>query len=193
MLRQGTLPDMPNYRRLWVPGGTYFFTVKLADRRGRVLTANIDALRIAFRETRLARPFDLAAAVVMPNHLHCIWTLPDGDADNARRWSQLKAAFSRRVPHEDVVSRRRIERRERGIWQPRFRERCISDENDFRTHVDYIHYNPVKHGFVARACDWPHSSFRRWVADGVYPADWAMPPTSPPSQESRQSPSNHDP
>lgn len=168
------LLGMPNYRRLWVPGGTYFFTVNLADRRGRVLTANIDALRTAFRETRAVRPFEIVAAVVMPNHLHCIWTLPPGDADNASRWAQLKSSFSRRVPHEDVVAPSRIERRERGIWQRRFWERCIVDEDDLRAHVDYIHHNPVKHGFVARAYDWPHSSFRRWVSKGVYPENWAM-------------------
>jgi putative transposase len=167
---------MPNYRRLWVPGGTYFFTVNLADRRGRVLTANIDALRAAFRETRAARPFEIVAVVVMPNHLHCIWTLPAGDVDNPRRWSQLKAAFSRRVPHEDVVCRSRIERRERGIWQRRYWERCIVDEDDLRSHVDYIHYNPVKHGAASRAYDWPHSSFRLWVAEGAYPEDWAIAP-----------------
>lgn len=170
---------MPHYRRHWVPGGTFFFTVNLADRRGRVLTANIRALRTAFLETRAVRPFNIVAAVVMPNHLHCIWTLPDGDADNAKRWSQLKSAFSRRVPYEDVVSPSRIERRERGIWQRRFWERRIVDEGDLCAHVDYIHYNPVKHGFVARAIDWPHSSFRRWVANGVYPVDWATPPNAP--------------
>ncbi|MFZ2752602.1 MAG: transposase [Lysobacteraceae bacterium] len=169
---------MPIYRRFWVPGGTYFFTVNLADRRGRVLTANIDALRAAFKETRAARPFDVVAAVVMPNHLHCIWTLPEGDADNARRWSQLKSAFSRRVPYEEFVSPSRIERRERGIWQRRFWERCIVDENDLHAHIDYIHYNPVKHGFVARAFEWPYSSFRRCVAEGVYPEDWGAPPDS---------------
>jgi putative transposase len=170
---------MSHYRRLWVPGGTYFFTVNLADRRGRVLTANIDALRTAFLETRAARPFNIVAAVVMPNHLHCIWTLPEGDGDNARRWSQLKSAFSRRVPYEDVISPSRIERRERGIWQRRFWEHCIVDEGDLCAHVDYIHYNPVKHGFVARAFDWPHSSFRRWVGNGVYPIDWAISPNAP--------------
>ena len=169
---------MPTYRRFWVPGGTYFFTVNLSDRRGRVLTVNINALRAAFKETRAARPFDVIAAVVMPNHLHCIWTLPEGDADNARRWSQLKSAFSRRVPYEEFVSPSRIERGERGIWQRRFWERYIVDENDLHAHIDYIHYNPVKHGFVARAFDWPHSSFRRWVVEGVYPEDWASPPDS---------------
>ena len=147
---------MPHYRRHWVPGGTFFFTVNLADRRGRVLTANIRALRTAFLETRAVRPFNIVAAVVMPNHLHCIWTLPDGDADNAKRWSQLKSAFSRRVPYEDVVSPSRIERRERGIWQRRFWERRIVDEGDLCAPVDYIHYHPVQHGFVARARDWPH-------------------------------------
>jgi putative transposase len=162
-----------------VPGGTYFFTVTLADRRGRVLTANIDALRAAFRETRVSRPFEIVAVVIMPNHLHCIWTLSDGDADNPRRWSQLKSAFSRRVPYEDAVSTSRVERRERGIWQRRYWERCIVDEDDLRLHVEYIHYNPVRHGFVSRAFDWPHSSFRRWVVEGAYPEDWAIAPKQP--------------
>ncbi len=120
-----------------------------------------------FQETRAARPFDVIAAVVMPNHLHCIWTLPEGDADNARRWSQLKSAFSRRIPYEEFVSPSRIGRRERGIWQRRFWERYIVDENDLHAHIDYIHYSPVKHGFVTRAFDWPHSSFRRWVSEGL--------------------------
>lgn len=183
MVVSGTIDHaahMPNYRRLWVPGGTYFFTVNLAHRRDRILTANIAALRSAFRETSARQPFDLVAAVVLPNHLHCIWTLPEGDADNARRWSRLKATFSRGVPHEGDLSPSRIARRERGIWQRRFWERAIVDEDDFRTHLDYIHYNPVKHGLVVRALDWPHSSFRRWVAAGVYPEDWTLPPPDPP-------------
>lgn len=167
---------MPNYRRLWVPGGTFFFTVNLERRRDRILTANIDALRQAFRETRAAQPFDPIAIVVLPNHLHCIWTLPEGDADNARRWSRLKAGFSRWVPYEGGLSPSRIARGERGIWQRRYWEHVIVDEDDLRVHVDYIHHNPVKHGLVDRAIDWPYSSFRRWVADGVYPADWAAPP-----------------
>jgi putative transposase len=164
---------MPNYRRYYVPGGTFFFTVNLADRRSRALTTHIDALRAAFRETKTVRPFEILAIVVMPNHLHCIWTLPESDTDNARRWSQIKSAFSRRIAIEEVASPSRSRRRERGIWQRRFRERCILDEDDLHAHIDYIHHNPVKHGFVACAYDWPHSSFRQWVAAGTYPIDWA--------------------
>lgn len=169
--------SMPNYRRSWMPGSTSFFTVNLANRRDRCLTANIDALRAAFRDTRATRPFDVVAIAVMPDHLHCIWTLPEGDADNARRWSRLKALFSRQVPHLPFVGRSHLERRERGIWQRRFWEHRIVDEHDLLRHVDYIHYNPVKHGLVDRAIDWPYSSFRRWVAAGIYPEDWAMSPT----------------
>lgn len=166
---------MPNYRRAWVPGGTSFFTVNLEHHRDRILTANIDALRSAFRETRAALPFDLVAIVVLPNHLHCIWTLPEGDADNARRWARMKAGFSRRVPHEGAPRPSQIARGERGIWQRRFWERSILDENDLRAHVEYIHHNPVKHGLATRAIDWPYSSFHRWVTAGFYPEDWAAP------------------
>lgn len=169
---------MSNYRRLWVPGRTCFFTVNLERRRDRILTANIGALRNAFRETRATLPFDLVAIVVLPNHLHCIWTLPEGDADNARRWARLKARFSRGVPHEGVLRPSQIARGERGIWQRRFWERSLLDEHDLRSHVEYIHYNPVKHGLAARAIDWPYSSFHRWVASGLYPADWAAPPST---------------
>ncbi|TDK21488.1 transposase [Luteimonas aestuarii] len=164
---------MPNYRRVRVPGGTYFFTVDLLERQRCLLVEHIDLLRDSFRAARAARPFEIIAIVVLPDHLHCVWRLPDGDADNANRWAQIKSGFSRRLPASERRSARRVARRERGIWQRRFWEHVIRDDDDLRHHVDYIHFNPVKHGHVAHACDWLHSSFRRWVAMGHYPMDWA--------------------
>ena len=165
---------MTNYRRNVVSGATYFFTVNLADRRQSLLIDNIDALRAAFRETRSRHPFAIEAIVVLPDHLHAIWTLPEGDGDFAMRWSLIKARFSRTVPGGEPVSESRRGRRERGIWQRRYWEHTIRDENDFVRHVDYIHFNPVKHGYVKNAADWPFSSFHRMVRQGLYPADWAI-------------------
>ncbi len=167
---------MPNYRRIRVPGGTYFFTVNLLERQRRLLIEHVDLLRDAFRVAHAARPFDTIAIVVLPDHLHCIWRLPEGDADNANRWAQIKSGFSRRLPAIERRSAQRVARRERGIWQRRFWEHLIRDDDDLRHHVDYIHINPVKHGHAVRACDWPHSSFHRWVAMGHYPMDWAAGP-----------------
>lgn len=169
---------MPNYRRVLVPGGTYFFTVNLRERNRSLLVDHIDSLREAFRITRAARPFHLVAIAVLPDHLHCVWRLPQADADNVRRWAQIKGCFSRRLPVQDARPSTRIKRRERGVWQRRYWEHLIRDEDDLRHHVDYVHINPVKHGHAARAIDWPHSSFGRWVARGVYPEDWAADPSA---------------
>lgn len=165
---------MSNYRRVCVPGGTYFFTVNLLERRRCLLLEHVDLLCASFRAARLVRPFEMLAIVILPDHLHCVWRLPEGDADNANRWAQIKSGFSRGVPVQERRSARRIARRERGIWQRRFWEHLIRDDDDLRRHVDYVHINPVKHGYVSRACDWPHSSFNQWVAKGVYPVDWAV-------------------
>jgi putative transposase len=167
-----TIVRMSNYRRAWVPGGTYFFTVNLLERRRSLLVERIDDLRASFRAARTSRPFVLLAFVILPDHLHCIWRLPEGDADNANRWAQIKAGFSRRLPVEERRSAYRASRRERGIWQRRYWEHLIRDPHDLRTHVDYVHFNPVKHGHAEMAAAWPHSSFRRWVERGVYPLDW---------------------
>lgn len=167
---------MSNYRRLWVPGGTYFFTVNLLERRRRLLVEHIDLLRTSFRTTCVARPFEVIAIVVLPDHLHCIWRLPAGDADNANRWAQIESGFCRRLPALERRSIGRIARCERGISQRRYWEHLIRDEDDLRHHVDYIHFNPVKHGHAVRAADWAHSSFHRWVGQGVYPVDWASEP-----------------
>lgn len=172
------VPGMPNYRRVRVPGGTYFFTVNLLERQRRLLVEHVDLLRDSFRVSRAARPFEIIAIVVLPDHLHCAWRLPEGDADNANRWAQIKSGFSRRLPANERRSAGRVARRERGIWQRRFWEHVIRDDDDLRHHVDYTHFNPVKHGHVGRACDWPHSSFHRWVAMGRYPMDWAVGPGS---------------
>lgn len=167
---------MPNYRRARVPGGTYFFTVNLLERRRRLLVERADELRASFRAAQAARPFEMLAIVVLPDHLHCIWRLPGNDADNANRWAHIKAGFSRRLPWDEWRTGRRIVSRERGIWQRRYWEHLIRDDEDMRRHVDYIHWNPVKHGHAPCAAEWPYSSFRRWVMAGAYPMDWAMPP-----------------
>ena len=163
---------MPNYRRVWVPGGTYFFTVNLLERRHRLLVDRIDDLRSAFQAAHSARRFEVLAIVVLPDHLHCLWRLPQGDLDNANRWAQIKAGFSRRLPANERRSAQRVARRERGIWQRRYWEHLIRDENDLRRHVEYIHFNPVKHGHAVRPSEWPYSSFHRWVERGEYPVDW---------------------
>lgn len=163
---------MPNYRRVWVPGGTYFFTVNLLERKRTLLSDHIDSLHDAFRQTRMTRPFTMPAYVILPDHLHCIWTLPPGDDDIATRWRQIKALFSRSLPKVERVSARRRHKSERGIWQRRYWERLLRDEHDYRVHVEYIHYNSVKHGHATTAAEWPHSSFGHWVRRGVYSPDW---------------------
>ncbi len=164
---------MTSYRRNFIPGASYFFTVNLADRRSRLLTQNIDLLRNAFRDVKVAHPFTVEATVVLPDHLHALWTLPEGDADFATRWRLIKASFSRGLPGGEGVSKSRAGRGERGIWQRRYWEHTLRDERDFERHVDYIHFNPVKHGHVSRVSDWPHSTFHRMVRLGIYPQDWA--------------------
>lgn len=154
-------------------GGTFFFTVALADRQSSLLVERVDALRYAFRAARHARPFVTEAIVVLPDHIHCLWTLPSQDRDFPTRWAHIKAIFSRSVGQGEYRSASRIRKRERGIWQRRYWEHQIRDEDDLRRHVDYIHFNPVKHGYAERVADWPHSSFHRWVRVGVLPGDWA--------------------
>jgi putative transposase len=164
---------MTDYRRNFIAGGSFFFTVNLADRRLSWLTEHIDELRTAFRETRRDHPFTIEAIVVLPDHLHAIWTMPEGDADFATRWRLIKTGFSRRLPAGERISQSRVAKGERGIRQRRYWEHTIRDERDFARHVDDIHINPVKHGLVTRVRDWPHSSFHRMVKPGDYPEDWA--------------------
>lgn len=167
---------MPHYIRARIPGGTYFFTVALLERRQRLLTGHIDSLRAAFRSVQAERPFHIDAIVILPDHLHCLWTLPEGDADYSTRWRLIKSAFARSLPPDEYRSARRQETGERGIWQRRFWEHAIRSPADYDAHFHYIHYNPVKHGWVRHAVDWPHSSFHRYVQSGVYEPHWAADP-----------------
>ncbi|PKM46420.1 MAG: transposase [Gammaproteobacteria bacterium HGW-Gammaproteobacteria-1] len=156
---------MVHYRRNRVPGGSYFFTVTLHDRRSDLLVQHIDILRKSFAAVMAARPFIIDAIVVMPEHLHAIWTLPPEDADYPGRWRAIKARFTQRLrqyTHEPL----------RSPWQSRFWEHTLRNDADFQRHVDYIHYNPVKHGHVSIAADWPYSSFHRYVKTGLYAPDW---------------------
>ncbi len=147
---------MSNYIRSRIPGGIYFFTVNLADRRNTYLVDYFDALQTAFYEAWHIRPFKQHALVVLPDHLHCIWQLPAGDSDYCKRWSHIKSAFSRQIPATELLSNSRYNKRERGIWQRRFWEHQIRDEADYVAHVKYIHNNPIKHGHVTNVSDWPY-------------------------------------
>ena len=164
---------MTDYRRSAIAGATYFFTANIAERGVPLLAENVELLRAAFRSARHRHPFTIEAIVVMPDHLHAIWTMPQEDSDFAMRWMLIKAGFSRRLPHDERISASRVRKRKRGIWQRRYWEHVIRDEDDFTRHVDYIHFNPVKHGYVEHVADWPYSSFHRMVRLGFYPENWA--------------------
>lgn len=165
---------MPHYRRA-LTGTSYFFTVVTHRRRPILCDDSIRiALRQAIEQVRSRLPFTTDAMVLMPDHLHCIWTLPDGDNDFSSRWSQIKhhVSYSCGQLYSAALSKSRQRQRMAAIWQRRFWEHQIRDELDMERHVDYIHFNPVKHGLVAAASEWPYSTFERFVRAGIYPADW---------------------
>ena len=168
---------MSNYRRNYVPGGTYFFTVVTHSRAS--LFRDSEACRIlgdVLRQCQKQWPFEVNAIVLLPEHLHALWSLPSGDASYPRRWAWIKKEFTKAWLAtggvEQVTSHARRQRGDRGIWQPRYWEHTIEDENDYERHFDYIHYNPVKHGHVKAPCHWPYSSFQRWVKQEIYPSNW---------------------
>ena len=164
---------MTNYRRSHVAGASYFFTVNCSMRHdNQLLVEQVDLLRTVFHKVKTEHPFHVDAIVILPDHLHCIWTLPPGDANYKTRWALIKAGFSRQLPVEENRSLSRVKRGERGIWQRRYWEHLIRDEQDYRRHVDYIHWNPVKHGAVKQVIDWPYSSFHKHVHQSIYPVDW---------------------
>ena len=164
---------MSNYRRAWHPGGTYFFTVNLLRRHHNdLLTRHITLFRDIVTSVRKRHPFRIHAWVVLPEHTHCVIELPTGDADFAMRWRLIKLEFSKALPKTEPISSVRAARGERGIWQRRYWEHLIRDEADYQAHMDYVHFNPVKHGLVQRVADWPHSTFHEWVKANVYPRDW---------------------
>lgn len=165
---------MSEYRRARVAGASYFFTV-VTWQRQLLFTDDIpvEMLRQAFRKTMKNRPFEIEAIVVLPDHLHSLWRLPEGDTDYSSRWREIKKAFSRRITTDTNA------RNERLVWQRRFWEHVIRDDRDWRHHLDYIHYNPVKHGLALRPGDWPWSSFRSAVEKGWYDPDWGSQPPDP--------------
>jgi putative transposase len=180
---------VPDYRRVYLPGRTYFFTVVTEGRR-RFLTDPEPRtwLRRAFQEVRRQQPFRLVALCLLPDHLHCLWTLPQGDSDFSRRWQQIKAGFSKQALRGGRFLRRaessKARRREAGIWQRRFWEHCVRDEQDLHSHLDYIHFNPVKHRLVQSPADWPWSSFHRYVRAGWYEQGWGV--MNPPEFEDKK-------
>lgn len=167
---------MATFRRSLTPGGTYFFTVTTHRRQHALTDPQIyAALKMAIQRVKTSHPFDIEAFVLLPDHLHCIWRLPPGDMNYAMRWSMIKRQVSQAVRDrlaEGVTASRR-KRRELGLWQRRFWEHQIRDEHDLRRHIEYIHFNPVKHGYVRRVRDWPYSSFHAHVRQGLCSIDWA--------------------
>src|SRR5260370_2491903 len=162
---------MPQYRRAKISGSTFFFTVVLADRTSNLLVEQIDRLRQVYRVAQERRPFETTAICILPDHVHAIWTLPEGDADFSTRWSLIKSGFSRGLAAQ-ARSESKMAKREKGIWQRRYWEHAIRSEADLERHIDYIRFNPVKHGHVTRVADWPHSSFHRYVGRVLLVADW---------------------
>jgi len=164
------------YRRAFIPGGTFFFT-QVTEQRRPLLAEQpaIDCLREAFRAVKTKRPFQIDAIVILPDHLHCVWTLPEGDTDFAVRWRLVKSWCTKHwpVPLPQAPTEARRNRGEGGLWQRRYWEHVIRDDLDLGRHFDYVHFNPVKHGYVRRPADWPYSSFRRAVESGLYTLDWA--------------------
>ena len=150
---------MPDYRRAFVPGGCWFFTVNLLERQQTLLVDHVAVLREAIAATRRIYPFKIDAFVVLPDHLHAIWSLPPDDSDFSTRWRLIKNRFARALPRTERLNAVRAARNERGIWQRRFWEHLIRDETDYARHVEYCYINPLKHRLVTRVSDWPYSSF----------------------------------
>jgi len=159
------------YRRNYVAGGTFFFTVTLRDRRSDLLVRHVDLLRGAFSVVKKRRPFRIDAMVVLPDHLHAIWTLPEGDSDYFGRWRAIKSGFVVALAREGICVARNAQG-EAEVWQRRFWEHTLRDERDLNHHIDYIHYNPVRHGHARSPADWPYSTIHRFIQGGLIPADW---------------------
>ena len=167
------------YRRIHVPGATYFFTINLANRASTLLIDHIDTFRDAVRRVKAGYPFNIVAWVVLPEHMHAIWRMPDHDSDYSKRWRLIKQRFSKSIDWQDALIPSRRDKGERNIWQRRFWEHQIRDKRDLQNHVDYVHINPVKHGHVAKASDWRYSSIHRYIRQGLIAPDWACKPEAP--------------
>lgn len=168
---------MPEYRRVKVNGGCFFFTVVTFHRRPFLTDEKVRGLlHDAWINTRNRFPFTTEAICLLPDHIHCIWQLPENDTDYSVRWKEIKRLFTKgylqQIGPGDERNDSHIKKGEAGIWQRRFWEHTIRDQEDFNRHVEYIHYNPVKHGLVNQVLDWPWSSFHRYIKMGVYDQDW---------------------
>jgi putative transposase len=163
---------MVQYRRSRAAGGTFFFTVNLRHRHRALLVEHAEALRNVVRTVRTEHPFVIDAMAVMPDHWHAVWTMPPDDDGYARRIRLIKSRFTRHLVKCGVPLTKDV-RGDYDLWQKRFWEHTIRDERDFEAHVNYVHINPVKHGYVARAIDWPHSTIHRYVKNGMLPSNWA--------------------
>jgi putative transposase len=164
---------MPDYRRRRVPGGTYFFTLVTYERRPIFTSASVvTLLRRAMGDERAHNAFEMDGGVVLPDHTHFLWTLPQGGDDYSSRIGRIKAAFTKALRATGETTGAGHQRGYADVWQPRFWEHVIRDRDDLNRHLDYIHYNPVRHGHVSCPHAWPHSSFGRWVERGGYEADW---------------------
>lgn len=169
---------MSHYRRSDTAGATYFFTVVTYKRRRFLCDDDVSAaLRDAINKVRERHPFQIDAWILLPDHLHTIWTLPPNDANFALRWQQIKRYVSnqcgRRLHEDALMNASKHKHRESTLWQRRYWEHQIRDELDYQRHMDYLHYNPVKHGLCERAADWPYSSFQRYFKNGIYDENWA--------------------
>jgi putative transposase len=163
---------MVRYRRNFIAGGTFFLTATLADRNSSLLIDQITALRSAVKQTRRLHPFTIDAVVILPDHLHVLMTLPLDDANFSNRVSLIKRRFTAAALKAGAPAKR-LPNGEIALWQRRFWEHTIRDEKDFEQHVNYIHFNPIKHRLVTQVRDWPYSSFHRYVRLGILPDDWA--------------------
>ena len=168
---------MPNYQRVYIPGGTYFFTVVTYDRLAFLTHKDVrKILRASWQSVRKKYPFFLIALCLLPDHLHCIWRLPDHDADYSTRWKKIKEGLSKNIDRSIISKidsgKLRASKREAPVWQRRFWEHTIRDQQDFDKHFDYIHFNPVKHGYVKKTIEWPWSTFHRYISSGIYDPDW---------------------
>jgi len=174
---------MSNYRRSKTPGACYFFTV-VTYKRQQILTKpeSRRILRAVISEVKKEYPFKIDAWVLLPEHIHCIWTLPSGDADYSKRWGLIKLRFSTQAKslffRPELINKSKQKHRESSIWQRRFWEHEIRDQNDFNRHMDYIYYNPLKHGHVSQVIDWPFSTFHRDVKKGIYSSNWGGNPNN---------------
>lgn len=166
---------MPNYIRNYQKGASYFFTINIRDRQSQLLTTYIDELRLAYQKTQQKMPFTTDAIIILPDHIHALWTFPENDNDYPTRIRLLKSYFSRKLPAhvKQTNNQSRQGKSETGVWQRRYWEHTIQNEIDYNRHMDYIHYNAVKHGHAKNPADWKHSTFMREVDNGRYDLNWA--------------------